>query len=384
MRRTPAPIGMEDPRVTLNTTKRLGGLALAAVLLVAACSGGGATTAPSAAAPTTAATAAASAAEAWRPVPPRAPRRRLGAINVSGSSTVEPISTGVAEALQGREPGLQLHGRGPGHRRRLQALLRRRDRHRDASRKIKDEEAAICQAAGIEFVELKVAYRRHHRDDEPGQQPTSPASASPTCTRSSAPSPRASPSGPTPRRSPRSSGSNTTFPDADLAITGPGEESGTFDYFVELVLDADRRRRATRSPTARATTTRPDYTSSRERQRHHRGHHRQPQLARLGGLRASPRRTRTRSRDPRSPRTPTATCVAPDRRRRSPTAPTRYPATLYLYVNKAKAADEPGRRRVRRLLPGRRHDLDRPQTVPYVNLPAEELRRRRVTDLGRR
>ena len=33
-------------------------------------------------------------------------------------------------------------------------------------------------------------------------------------------------------------GSTTTFPDLPLSITAPGEESGTFDSFVELVLEA--------------------------------------------------------------------------------------------------------------------------------------------------
>jgi len=33
-------------------------------------------------------------------------------------------------------------------------------------------------------------------------------------------------------------GSKVTYPNSSLDITGPGEESGTFDSFVELVLTA--------------------------------------------------------------------------------------------------------------------------------------------------
>lgn len=46
------------------------------------------------------------------------------------------------------------------------------------------------------------------------------------------------------------------YPDAELVITGPGEESGTFDTFVELVIEPIAEERG------EDTTTRPDYTSS--------------------------------------------------------------------------------------------------------------------------
>ena len=51
-------------------------------------------------------------------------------------------------------------------------------------------------------------------------------------------------------------GSTTTFPDAPLVITAPGEESGTFDYFNEL--RSCRSRRSVARWTARR---RPDYTA---------------------------------------------------------------------------------------------------------------------------
>ena len=54
-------------------------------------------------------------------------------------------------------------------------------------------------------------------------------------------------------------GSTTTFPDAPLSITAPGEESGTFDSFVELVLEGPAEERTIPEDQC---TTRPDYTSS--------------------------------------------------------------------------------------------------------------------------
>jgi ABC-type phosphate transport system substrate-binding protein len=54
-------------------------------------------------------------------------------------------------------------------------------------------------------------------------------------------------------------GSTTTLPDLPLSITAPGEESGTFDSFVELVLEDAAEARAIPED---QWTTRPDYTAS--------------------------------------------------------------------------------------------------------------------------
>ena len=72
----------------------------------------------------------------------------------------------------------------------------------DASRKIKDEEAAACKAAGIEYTGAQDRVRRHDGHDLAGQQPPSPACRSRISTRSPDRSRRASTSGRRPRRSP--------------------------------------------------------------------------------------------------------------------------------------------------------------------------------------
>jgi len=51
-------------------------------------------------------------------------------------------------------------------------------------------------------------------------------------------------------------GTNAPYPDADLVVTGPGEESGTYDSFVELVLEA------TADERGQDAVSRPDYTAS--------------------------------------------------------------------------------------------------------------------------
>ena len=75
----------------LTTTKRIGGLALAAALF-AACGGGGASPAASTPAEPGASTPAESA-------PAGSMAAGGGPVFVTGSSTVEPISSGVAEAF---------------------------------------------------------------------------------------------------------------------------------------------------------------------------------------------------------------------------------------------------------------------------------------------
>ena len=87
--------------MSIASSKRLGGLADATTLFVAACGGGGATTAPaSEAAAIDAGASEAASTDAGAP----AGGAVTGEINVSGSSTVEPISTGVAEALAAGTP----------------------------------------------------------------------------------------------------------------------------------------------------------------------------------------------------------------------------------------------------------------------------------------
>ena len=98
-------------------------------------------------------------------------RRVSGEVNVTGSSTVEPISIAVAELFQAENPDADGERRRSRHRRRLRALLRRRDRHhRRLPRRSTRRRSAACEDAGIEFVELKVAYRRPLGADQPRQR----------------------------------------------------------------------------------------------------------------------------------------------------------------------------------------------------------------------
>ena len=245
--------------------------------------------------------------------------------------------------VQGREPGLQLsRSTGPGTGDGFKLFCKGETDISDASRKIKDEEADACKAAGIEYVELKIALRRHDRHDLAGQHRRHlPHLRRPV--RADRPGvARASTSGRDAQALAKALGSNTAFPDADLSITGPGEESGTYDCFVE--------RSSRRSPT-RKQTSRPDRSpspapttsSSANDNAIIEGVAGTPTARSAGSASPSPRRTRTRSRSSASPRTPTGP-ASPDRRRRSPTAPTRSRGPLHLR-QQGQGRGEPGRRR---------------------------------------
>ena len=80
-----------------------------------------------------------------------------GTVAVSGSSTVEPISNAVAEQFKAANSGFSYSVEGPGTGDGFAAFCAGEIDIADASRPISDDEIALCQGAGIEYAELKVA-----------------------------------------------------------------------------------------------------------------------------------------------------------------------------------------------------------------------------------
>ena len=80
-----------------------------------------------------------------------------GSIFVTGSSTVEPISVRTAELFADVAPNVDVSVEGPGTGDGFKKFCAGEADISDASRAIKDEEAATCAEAGIEFIELAVA-----------------------------------------------------------------------------------------------------------------------------------------------------------------------------------------------------------------------------------
>ncbi len=180
----------------------------------------------------------------------------VGTVTISGSSTVEPVSALNAEAFRNINSEVGISVEGPGTGDGFKKFCAGETDVSDASRQIKDKEVEACAASGIEFIELRFAI-------DGLSVLTSTNNDQISCL--SFPDLYA-------LLGPESIGfrnwsdadalaaeigaANAPYPDADLVVTAPGEESGTYDSFVELVLEdiADER--------GEDAVTRPDYTAS--------------------------------------------------------------------------------------------------------------------------
>jgi phosphate transport system substrate-binding protein len=161
-----------------------------------------------------------------------------GTIVGDGSSTVFPISEAVAEEFGKVEPDVRvvvgISGTGGGFKK----FCNGETDFSDASRPIKDEEKEACAAKGIEWVEFQVAFDGlsvmvNPKNDfvecltvdelrsiwEPGSTVDSWNDVRPE------------------------------WPDESIALYGPDTDSGTFDYFTEVIVGEE-------------DASRPDYTAS--------------------------------------------------------------------------------------------------------------------------
>jgi phosphate transport system substrate-binding protein len=185
-----------------------------------------------------------------------------GDVFVTGSSTVQPISVAVAEAMEDVHPDVAVDVEGPGTGDGFEKFCNGEADISDASRPIKAEEIETCEANGIEFIELKVAF-------DGISVLTNPANESLTCLSFADLYALIGPEGEgvdnwkDAQALATELGSTTTFPDLDLEITAPGEESGTYDSFIELALAeiAEARLEAAKITEDQVETTRPDYSS---------------------------------------------------------------------------------------------------------------------------
>ena len=170
-----------------------------------------------------------------------------GSVNVSGSSTVEPISIRVAELFEDVAPDVSVTVDGPGTGDGFKLFCSGDTDISDASRQIKDSEKEACFEAGItNIVELKVAV-------DGIAVLTNANNGAVECLSFEQLFDLIGPNG----------GGTSTWaeasaglPDAPLDIFGPGEESGTFDSFIEIVLEDLAEEAGTDA------TTRTDYSPS--------------------------------------------------------------------------------------------------------------------------
>ena len=185
-----------------------------------------------------------------------------GSFLVSGSSTVLPIVQLQAERFEDIAPGVAIAVEGPGSGDGARKFCAGEAAIANASRQLKDEEIEICEAAGITFVELVrgidgisvitsadndvidcLSFNDIYAlvgDESIGFSSWADANEL------------------------TSSWGGSEFPDVGLDVFGPGEESGTFDSFTEIVIEAVGGGDTGLDPGSRefAEIIRPDYTSS--------------------------------------------------------------------------------------------------------------------------
>lgn len=166
-----------------------------------------------------------------------------GLVKIDGSSTVYPITEAVAEEFQKATRGatkvtVGISGTGGGFKK----FCRAETDISDASRPILKQEMEACKQAGVQYIELPVAYDALTVVINP--QNTWIKSMTVAELKK--------------MWEPASQGKitkwnqvNPAWPDAPLKLFGPGADSGTFDYFTEAVV-------------GKAKSSRGDFTASED------------------------------------------------------------------------------------------------------------------------
>jgi len=183
-----------------------------------------------------------------------------GSVAVSGSSTVQPISSLVAEEFSSANPDVQISVNGPGTSDGFVLFCKGETDINDASRAIEPEEKQACKQNGVSWVELPVAY-------DGITVMTNPDNPAVTCLNTG---------DLYALLGPESQGFETwsdaatldeqvdgtdKLPNLPLQITAPGQESGTYDAFIDLagIEDTALSRGLAED---KAAALRPDYQAS--------------------------------------------------------------------------------------------------------------------------
>jgi phosphate transport system substrate-binding protein len=206
--------------VTIPTSKRLGALAFAAAIAFSACSSGSGSSPAASAAGGAAQTTAGSTAPSQAAL--------SGAIEIDGSSTVYPITVAVSEEFQKVNTGVNVTAKFAGTGGGFKRFCNGETDINDASRPIKKDDAAegqACAAKGIEYVELQVAI-------DGLTVVVNPANTFATCLTKDELKKIYGPDSP---KDLKWSDVRAGFPAETVKRFMPGADSGTFDYFTEVI-----------------------------------------------------------------------------------------------------------------------------------------------------
>ncbi|HSJ82228.1 MAG TPA: substrate-binding domain-containing protein [Acidimicrobiia bacterium] len=179
-----------------------------------------------------------------------------GQIVISGSSTVEPITARVAEAFGGTNPGVAISVDGPGTSDGFVLFCNGETDVSDASRAITEDEMATCQGNGVEPIEIKVAIDGLSVLTSINNEEVSCLAFTDLYALLGIESTGFENWSDANELAGELGAPNAPYPEVPLSVTAPGEESGTFDSFVEIVLeDIAEEREQDPNP-------RPDYVAS--------------------------------------------------------------------------------------------------------------------------
>ena len=182
-----------------------------------------------------------------------------GEVNVSGSSTVQPISVAAGEAYQEENADVTVNVDGPGTGDGFELFCNGETDISDASRPIEQEEIDACTENGIEYVELQIAYDGITVMTNPNNEAVECLSFADLYSLIG-PEAEGFANWSDGTEIATALGSSTVLPDAELALTGPGTESGTYDSFIELAITPVAEERGL--PEDQLETTRTDYDAS--------------------------------------------------------------------------------------------------------------------------
>jgi phosphate transport system substrate-binding protein len=231
------PQSAEEEEQLIQRNRRLSAVIVLTGLLAAACSGG-ATPAPATNAPASSASGTSASVAA-----PASTGPLSGSVSIDGSSTVYPITEAVAEEFQKANTGVKVTvafaGTGGGFKK----FCNGETDMNDASRPIKADDAGegvACKAKGIDYLELGVA-------TDALSVVVNKDNSWATCL-TTAQLKRMWDQGSTAKTW---KDIDPSFPDEPLKLFGPGPDSGTFDYFTEVI-------------NGKAKQSRSDYTPSED------------------------------------------------------------------------------------------------------------------------
>ena len=154
-----------------------------------------------------------------------------GTIAIDGSSTVQPFAQAALELFQEENPDVRVTVGGAGTGDGFEKFCRGELDIADASRPIEDEEKAACKKANVAYSEVQVA--------NDGIAVVSSKALPVKCMKTSQLKELYAPKSKVKNYSELGSG----LPSKPVSLFSPGQESGTFDFFTETVLETDAEQR---------------------------------------------------------------------------------------------------------------------------------------------